>query len=395
MTGGVFLLCYNPQKFILEGELLMNEPVRIAHVIGKDVHGGVEAIVMDYYRNIDRSKIQYDFLIDEDSTSTFMKDEIPGLGGRVIMIPPYQKQFAYQRALHRLFTENKYPLVYSHLNTLSVFPLFAAWRAGIPIRIAHNHSTAGKGELMKNAMKYSLRPFAKVFPTHLCACSRSAGEWLFGKRAMNSGRVTIWQNGINTSRFAYNEDIRNETRKELKLADKFVIGHAGRFIHQKNHDFLIDVFSEIHKRKSDSVLVLAGNGPLMESMKAKVNQIGINDCVKFLGSINDMERYYNAMDMFIFPSFYEGLGMAAVEAQISGLPVLCSDEVPDEAVICSNIKFLSLSKSAGEWAEEALKMSDNHVRRDMSTAAREHGFDIKAQADKMTRWYCELLKIPC
>ena len=373
----------------------MNEPVRIALVAGKDGGRGVEAVVMNYYRNIDRSKVQYDFFIDEDSTCTKMKDEIPGLGGRVFMIPPYQKQFAYQKALYRYFTENHYPLVYSHINSLSVFPLFAAWRAGIPIRIAHNHSTAGKGEFKRNLMKYSLRPFAKVFPTHLCACSRFAGEWLFGKRAMNSGRVTIWQNAINTSKYAYNEDIRNEVRKELKLQDKFIVSHAGSFTNQKNHNFLVDVFSEIHKRRNDSFLLLPGNGPLMQSIREKVNRLGLSECVIFAGYINDMERYYNAMDVFIFPSFYEGLGMAAVEAQISGLPVLCSDEVPDEAAICDNIKFLSLSKSAGEWAEEALRLSASHVRHDMSTAAREHGFDIKAQAEKMTRWYCELLKIPC
>ncbi len=340
---------------------MKNEPVRIAHVIGKDVHGGLEAIVMDYYRNIDRSKIQYDFLIDEDSTSTFMKDEIPGLGGRVIMIPPYQKQFKYQKVLHKLFTENHYPLVYSHLNTLSVFPLFAAWRAGIPIRIAHNHSTAGKGELMKNVMKYSLRPFAKLFPTHLCACSRLAGEWLFGKRAMNSGRVTIWQNAINVSKFAYDEDVRKDVRRELNLSDKFVVGHAGRFIHQKNHDFLIDIFMEIHKRRSDSVLLLAGNGPLMETMIEKVNCMGINDCVKFLGSVSSMERYYQAMDIFILPSFYEGLPVVGSEVQVSGLPFLCSDAVTSETKFCENLHFMSLSKNAGEWAEEALKMSEPYA----------------------------------
>ena len=373
----------------------MNEPLRIALVIGKLFNGGVENIVMNYYRNIDREKIQYDFIIDGDSTNTDMQNEIINLGGKVIMIPPYQKQFAYQKALYQLFTENHYPLVYSHLNTLSVFPLFAAWRAGIKIRIAHNHSTAGKGEFKRNIMKYSLRPFAKIFPTHLCACSRFAGEWLFGKRAMNSGRVTVWQNAIDTERFAYDESKREDMRRQLHIENKFVVGHAGRFMRQKNHDFLIDIFSEIHKRRSDSVLLLAGDGPLMGSVREKVNRLGLSECVIFPGSVNDIERYYHAMDIFMFPSLYEGLGMSAVEAQISGLPVICSTEVPDEAVICDNIKFIPLRKLASEWAEESLRLSDNHVRSDMSFAAREHGFDIKAQAEKMTRWYCELLNIPC
>lgn len=368
-------------------------PVRIAQIIGKLRNGGVEAVVMNYYRNIDHDKIQYDFIIDEDSTNTDLQSEIMNLGGKVITIPPYQNQIAYQKALHELFRENHYPLVYSHINTLSVFPLFAAWRAGIPIRIAHNHSTAGKGEFKRNIMKYSLRPFAKLFPTHLCACSKFAGEWLFGKRAMNSGRVTVWPNAIDTSRFAYSEEIRGETRKYLKLEDKFVVGHAGRFMKQKNHDFLIDIFSEIHKRRSDSVLLLAGDGPLMDKITAKVLSLGLNDSVIFVGSVKDMERYYQAMDVFILPSFYEGLPVVGSEVQVSGLPFLCSDTVTREVKFCENLHFMSLSKSAGEWAEEALRISENHVRRDMSDAAREHGFDIREQALKLQEWYCKLLDI--
>ena len=368
-------------------------PVRIAQIIGKMHNGGVESVVMNYYRNIDHEKIQYDFIVDDDSTNTDMQNEIENLGGRVITVPAYQKQFAYQKALYELFRKNNYPIVYSHLNTLSVFPLFAAWRAGIKIRVAHNHSTAGKGEFKRNIMKYSLRPFAKLFPTHLCACSRFAGEWLFGKSAMNSGRVKVWQNAIDISRFTYNESIRNDIRRELKLENKFVVGHAGRFMKQKNHSFLIDIFNEIHKRRSDSVLLLAGNGPLMDSIKDKVFRLGLKDSVIFMGDVHGMGRYYQAMDIFILPSLYEGLGMVAVEAQVSCLPVICSDEVPNEAVICDNIKFLSLGKSASEWADESLRFSENHSRCDMSYAAREHGFDIREQALKLQEWYCELLGI--
>lgn len=368
-------------------------PLRIAHIIGKLRNGGVESVVMNYYRNIDREKIQYDFIIDDDSDNPELQSEIVNLGGKVITVPAYQKQFEYQKALRELFRENNYPLVYSHINTLSVFPLFAAWKAGIKIRVAHNHSTAGGGELKRNIMKYSLRPFAKLFPTHLCACSRFAGEWLFGKSAMNSGRVKVWPNAIDTSRFAYNEDVRRETRRYLKLEDKFVVGHAGRFMKQKNHDFLIDIFSEIHKRRSDSVLLLAGDGPLMDSVKDKVFRLGLNDSVIFMGDVHGMGRYYQAMDVFILPSFYEGLPVVGSEVQVSGLPFLCSDTVTRETKFCDNLHFLSLKRSASEWAEEALRISENHVRCDMSDAAREHGFDIREQALKLQEWYCGLLGI--
>jgi len=350
---------------------------------------------MNYYRHIDRTKIQYDFIIDSDSSNPVLQDEIESLGGKVIMIPPYQKPIAYHKALYKLFTENNYPLVYSHLNTLSVFPLFAAWRAGIPIRIAHSHSSAGrgKGEFKRNIMKYILRNFSRIFPTHLFACSRLAGAFQFGKRAMDSGRVVIWPNAIDTERFAYSESVRNETRKYLKLTDKFIVGHAGRFMTQKNHAFLVDVFAEIHKRRNDSVLLLAGDGPLMDDIADKVLGLGLNDSVVFLGSVHDMERYYQAMDVFILPSLYEGLPVVGSEVQVSGLPFLCSDRVTPETKFCDNLRFMSLKKSASEWAEEALRISDGHIRRDMSKYARESGFDVKTQAVKLSEWYCEILGI--
>ena len=235
----------------------------------------------------------------------------------------------------------------------------------------------------------------KLYNFHSCACSNFAGEWLFGKHAMNSGRVKVWQNAVDTKRFAYNESKREEMRRQLHVENKFVIGHSGRFMLQKNHKFLIEIFTEIHKRRSDSVLLLTGDGPLMNMFRDRVHELNLDDDVIFAGSVNDMENYYQAMDVFIFPSLYEGLGMSAVEAQISGLPVICSDELPDEAAICDNIKFLSLKKSASEWADESLRLSENHSRHDMSSYARDKGFDIKEQAEKMTRWYCELLKIPC
>ena len=299
-------------------------PVRIAVVIGKMVGGGVEQTVMNYYKHIDRSKIQYDFFVDKDSTLV-PKKEIENLGGRIIWIPPYQKYITYHKALYRAFKENSYPLVYSHINTLSVFPLFAAWRANVPIRIAHNHSTAGKDETLKNIIKYNLRPFSKLFPTALCACSEYAGAWLFGKKAVSRGNVKIWNNSVEIDQFIYREEKRIETRNKLGLKqNQFVVGHVGRFIHQKNHMFLLDIFAQIHQRRPDSVLLLIGTGKLMDSVKNKAHLMLPDDSIRFLGNRTDVADLYQAMDLFLFPSFFEGLGMVAIEAQIAGLPVLAS-----------------------------------------------------------------------
>ncbi|GAA0798417.1 glycosyltransferase family 1 protein [Faecalicatena orotica] len=367
------------------------EAIRVAHIVGKMVGGGLESTVLNYYRYIDRSAIQYDFLIDEDST--YIPEEIEQLGGHIILIPPYQNLYSYQKKLYKILKENKYPLVYSHINTLSVFPMFAAWRANIPIRVVHNHSTAGKGEWKKNLIKYSLRPLSKIFPTTLCACSNFAGEWIFGKRTMDSGKVTIWQNAVEIDKFLFNKERRDITRCALGVNDRFVIAHVGRFIHQKNHGFIIDIFNEIYKKNSNAILLLVGNGALMPIIKEKVHALELDDVVIFTGNRNDIEDIYQAMDVFIMPSFYEGLGMVAVEAQISGLPVICANTIPIEAKICENMKYYSLKDSATKWAEEILQYADGFERKNMKNEAVASGYDINTAAKKMTLWYKKLLSL--
>ena len=250
----------------------MGVPIRIAQIVGKMNNGGVEAVVMNYYRHIDREKVQFDFIVDEDST-VIPKDEIESLGGRVFIVPPYQKLNKYIPALIKLFKENQYKIVHSHINTLSVFPLFAAKRAGVPVRIAHNHSTAAKGETKKNILKYMLRPFAKVYATHYAACSVYAAEWLFGKKTVAEGKVTIFNNAIDLDKFKFDENIRNEVRKELGIEDKFVIGHVGRFCYQKNQEFLIDVFAEVYKQDPNAVLLLIGDGEDRKTIEEKIQKL--------------------------------------------------------------------------------------------------------------------------
>ncbi|MFV0527239.1 MAG: glycosyltransferase family 1 protein [Lachnospiraceae bacterium] len=367
------------------------EPIRIAHVVGKMVGGGLEATVLNYYRCIDRSKIQYDFIVDNDST--LIPEEIAELGGRVILVPPYQKQLAYQRELYRIFKENNYKIVYSHMNTLSIFPMYVAWKAKIPVRIAHNHSTAGKGELKKNLIKYSLRPFAKIFPNTLCACSTFAGKWLFGQQAMNSGKITIWKNAVNINKFLYSSDTRKRIRKECGIENQFVVAHVGRFIHQKNHEFIVKIFEEIHIMKPETILLLVGSGDRIEEIKNMVSTLNLTDSVMFLGNRSDIADVYQAMDAFVMPSFYEGLGMVAVEAQIAGLPVVCADTIPIEAKISDNMKYLSLHDSVRTWANLVLSFSRGYERKNMKGCAEDLGYDINFAAQKMTKWYCELLDI--
>lgn len=368
-----------------------NECIRVGHIIGKWVGGGVEAVVMNYYRHIDRSKIQFDFICDSDSTN-IPYEEIEKLGGRVILVPPYQKVFKYIKELKKVFKENNYKIVHSHINTLSVFPLYAAKKAGVKVRIAHSHSTTNKKEKKKNLMKQVLRPLSKIYATDYFACSELAGRWLFGDKTYNKGEVFILNNAIDVEKFAYNEKIRKEKRKELKIKDStLVIGHIGRFVAQKNHTFLIDIFNEVHKKNKDSILLLVGQGPLMDEIKQKVNDLNLTKCVKFLGQRNDVNELYQAFDVFVLPSLYEGLPVVGVEAQASGLLCLLSDDMTKETKILDSTKFMSLDESVNKWANKLLKEYGKFERKNKIEEFSKNGFNIRQDVKKIENKYIYLI----
>lgn len=358
----------------------MGAPIRVAHVMGKMVGGGVEQVVMNYYRHIDRSRVQFDFLVDSDSTLV-PRGEIELLGGRVFMIPPYQSVVAYQRVLITLFKEQGWRIVHSHINALSVFPLRAAKAAGVSVRIAHSHSASGRGEHAKNAIKWVLRRFANVYPTHRMACSRYAGEWLFGRGV----GFDVLYNAIDLDRFQFDAEVRLATRAELGLTgDSFVILHVGRFMPQKNHRFLIEAFAEVARRRADAVLLLVGTGEARALVEDWVAERGLIDRVVLLGQRQDVERLYMAADVFCLPSLYEGLGMVAVEAQATGLPCLLSDRVPREVGITGAVRFLNISNH-GQWVDSICSLPCNEriaVKRDDFC-----NYDIYKSAKKLNDYY--------
>lgn len=370
---------------------MKKEPIRVAQIIGKWVGGGVEAVVMNYYRNIDRNKIQFDFICDEDSTN-IPYDEIKKLGGKVIIIPPYQKVIKYHKALKKVLKEGNYKIVHSHINTLSVFPLFAAKCVGVPVRIAHSHSTSNKKEWKKTLMKNALKPFSKVFATDYFACTEHAGRWLFGDKEYDKGNVYLLNNAIDLDKFKYDEKVRKRKRKELGIKDDtLVIGHIGRFVAQKNHAFLIDIFNELHKKNKKTVLLLIGQGPLMNEIKEKVEDLNLTKNVIFLGQRDDVNELYQALDLFLFPSLYEGLGMVLIEAQASGLPCICSTEVPKVAKVTDNLVFTSLFNSQDEWALKVVKLLKKYERKDCKKYIQKHNYDITEESKKLEKKYNILL----
>ena len=365
---------------------MCNQPIRVAHIMGKMVSGGVESVVMNYYRNIDKRNLQFDFIVDEDSTY-IPRDEIENMGGRVILVPPYQKIFSYIKKLKMTFKENEYKIVHSHLNTISVFSLYAARIAKVPVRIAHSHSTSNKKERKKNILKNILKPFSKVNATHYFCCSELAGRWLFGDKEYDNNKVKLINNAIDIDKFIYNEKIREEIRKEIKVENKLVIGHIGRFVEQKNHIGLLEIFYEIHKENKETVLLLVGDGPLLNVIKEKVKTFNLQDNVIFLGKRNDVNRLMQGMDIFLLPSLYEGLPVVGVEAQASGLLCIFSDSMTKETKIIESTKFISLSKSYSLWAKEILADYEQHKRKNTKIEVINSNFEIKTESKKLESIY--------
>ena len=367
----------------------MKEPIRVLQIIGIVAGGGVEAVIMNYYEHIDQTKVQFDFIVHNDNKID-ITPKVEALGGRVYKVTPYYKNpIAFMWDIYKVIKRHHYRIVHSNMNTLSAFSLFAAWAAGAPVRILHNHSTSSPGETKRNIMKFMLRPFSRLFATHYFACSRLAGEWMYGRKMMDSGKVTIINNAIDLGKYAFNSHRRKILRKEMGLTDEFVIGHVGRFVFPKNHEFLIDVFAKDYKKNPHMVLLLIGDGPLRSAMEEKVKKLGLTDHVKFLGLRNNVQDFYHVMDILVLPSHYEGLPVVGVEAQANGLPCLFSTKVTKETRLTHSAQFLDLEAGASMWAEEIISIKCERNKK-AGEELRHAGFEINKEARNLANFYTKL-----
>ena len=362
----------------------MGEPIRVLHILQRMEAGGTQALLMNIYRKIDRTKVQFDFLVVYKEKQ-FYDDEIEKMGGHVyklsfredLNLPKFQKDLAV------FFTQHhEYKIVHCHAYTIGYFCLKAAKKAGIPVRIAHSHSNAAVHDV-KLPLKLIMQKLFTRYSTDLFACSEEAGKFAFkGKK------FGIVQNAIDSQKFIADANIREEIRKALRVENKFVVGHVGRMQPEKNHDFLIDVFAELKKSKPDAELILVGTGPLEDKVKSKVVEKGLSDCVHFLGNRKDMNRIYQAMDVFVFPSLFEGLGIVAIEAQAAGVPIVCSEGLPPETDITPIYRKLLLSDGEEKWANAALKMAQNlKAHTNMQQYVIDAGFDMNVTAKYMEGYY--------
>lgn len=371
-----------------------NNKIKVAIVMGKFTSGGIKSVITNYYSNVDRNKISFDLLIDNNSPIDDYS-EIEAIGGRVCKISTLSNPFKYISQIYKLSKENKYDIIHGYVNALNVFSMFAGKMAGVPVRIAENLSSAHPGE-KKTIVKNILKPFSKIFPTDLAACSKSCGEWLYGKKDIESGKVRIFNNAISLKKYTYDKELRDNVRNSLGLSDEnFVLGHIGRYQYQKNHNFLIDIFDEVYKRDKNSRLLLVGYGDLKEEIFNKINSLGLKDAVIDMGATENIAGLYNAMDVFVLPSFYEGLPVVGIEAQATGLPCVFSTEVTKETGVIPDTKFVELSENKEKWADEILKIRDNYKRANTENYIIDAGFDIETEGRKLQDYYFDLISKHC
>lgn len=365
-------------------------PIRVLYVNGGIMdRGGISAYMMNYYRHIDKSKVQIDFVVHGFEKGAF-DDEIQELGGEIYNVPVKSKDYVGNvKALRRIFRSGKYKVVHSHMDAMGTVVLKEAKKCDIPVRIAHSHNTE---HLTNNKLKFLLNEFARKnitrYATHFFACSEPAGSWLFGKKNTEAGRIKYVKNAIDLDRYVYNEPVRIQIRKELNIENNLVVGHVGRFDYQKNHFYLLEIFKSLLQIEPEAKLILVGDGHLKLKILKKIEELNIVNSVILLGIRDDVNIILNAFDIFVLPSHFEGLGIVLVEAQANGLNCITSKSIPSEVNITGNVKFLPIDNSGKKiWVKTIVARNNNNDRKTDLNKFSLSGYSIKSEAKKLQELY--------
>lgn len=375
----------------------MEEPIRILQVFTIMNRGGAETMIMNYYRNLDRSKIQFDFLLHRKEKGAF-DDEIKSLGGKIYHMQNINLKNipAYLKSLDFFFKNHKeYKIIHSHINAFSVFVLRVAKKNNVPIRIAHSHTSlynlnlnpfSKKRHSLSFALKFIVQNLFKlkipVYSNYYFSCGDKAGRWLFGKK--NISKVKIINNAIDSDLFIYNQGKSLSIKKSLGLEGQMVLGHVGNLVTEKNHTFLIKIYKELKKINPKASLVLVGAFGASEFEKL-INE-PLPEDLKILGLRSDVPDILQAIDIFLFPSTNEGLPVTLIEAQASGLKIIASDDITQELNMTNLIDFLPLKRSPEYWATAVLN-SYPYERRNTKVEIIEGNYDIKSNASALQEFY--------
>lgn len=362
--------------------------LKVAVSVNKCDSGGQKSLVMAYLRNFDQSRIKFDLIVDADSNS-IPYEEMKELGGGLFVIPPYQKILAHMKALKKLFKENKYDVLYAANNTMNLFPLFVAYHSGIKVRVSESLTMASPLEKKKTMMKNVLKRFSHLYCNYYMANGKDSGIYQFGKKSFDKGEISIFLTPVDAKVNTFNPELRELTREKFGWKGSVVYGFIGRFAAQKNPLFLIDIFNEISKKQENANFVIIGAGALEQSMLEKIDSLGLKEKVSWLGRREDIKQFYNAFDAFLLPSIYEGLPVVGIESQAAGLPVFYSDAVTREASVAELGHFISLKKSAEEWADYVINETSKAIpqRRGREEDLIKSGFDAVSETKRLTTFF--------
>ena len=371
--------------------------IRVLHCVHSMGRGGIETFIMNVYRCIDRNELQFDFLVTTDKECVH-DSEILQLGGCIHHVPGRRQGIKkHKKAMDTFFTDHpEYGIIHFHASSLSnVSALRSAECHDVPTRIIHSHSSNQSSSKKLFLPLHRLlhlwnRRDVRVYATHYLACSEPAALWLYGKRQYERKEYEIIHNGTDVRSFRYDPERRKAVRHEHCLGDAFVIGHVGRFALSKNHAFLVEIFREVVKRCEGARLLLIGDGPLLREIEKKASHLGLSENVLFMGVRSDVPALLSAMDVFLMPSFYEGLSCVLVEAQAAGLPCVASTKANAEEVkMTEDFMFMSLDKSAAEWAGAVMNFIGRETDRTNGAAAViEAGYDVESTVEKLEHLYC-------
>ena len=362
--------------------------IRVLQMIGSLNVGGSQTMIMNIYRNIDRTKMQFDFVLDHPA-ETYFAEDVKSMGAKIYTMPMFNGANAAEvkREWDNFFYMHpEYKVLHSHVRSYASLYLPIAKKHGVKT-IIHSHSTSngsGPMAMAKNALQFPLKKQADI----LMACSTEAGRWLYGDKAMKSERYVFMPNGVDIERFSFSEEKRRSTREKLGLGDKLVIGHVGRFMADKNHSFLLEVFAKLKTKRPDAVLLLVGEGALQRDCAMRAVELGVAEDVIMTGNRNDIPELLSAMDVFAFPSLREGLPATVIEAQAAGLPCIISDCITPDVDISPLVKRLPVD-SADAWCEAILNVSG---RMDVSQHIMDAGFDVRASAKQLSHLYKKLAR---
>lgn len=364
--------------------------IRVLHFIGSLNTGGSQVMLLNLYKTINREKINFDFVV-QSKKELFYRDEISSFGGKIYFLPPF-KIGSITSFIYHWYTFLKdhpeYKIIHGHVrSTASIYLLIAKFLKRKTI--IHSHSTnngTGFHSFIKKILQFPIRYISDYF----FSCSKTAGIWLFGKRIVSKKNFYIIKNAIDVNRFFFDLDKRNEIRNKLNIGDNFLIGNIGRFVKSKNHYFLLDLFKEILKRSNDIKLLLIGDGILFNSVKEYATLLSIQNHVIFIGNTRDVSGYLMAMDLFVFPSLYEGLGIVLIEAQATGLICITSNNVPlEETKLSNRISYHDLNDKTS-FVEAILNAKEKINIKKSERDFIMHDYNVTLEAVKIEKLYIEI-----